>query len=385
MSDDSEELLTGREGNEAAQGWSPMVSADPVPSGDELPNVDPITEDDLSHLKRPAPPEPVERAYYNIETGEEVPEHQSVTAEQAGHDLKTIREQEAKQIDDAAREALSAALDGTEQQPDQPQPETFEPQPELPPDTSAQDDAEIQRLLQNPVLRERVAKEYAQMSAVADYAKNHYTTAATQLSQQVDSLLITSFPELQPFLGNQAQMAGALKMLQEQNPSRWAELQNFTQRAAIVTEHAQRAAQEQRAVVQQRQQEEFQNYAREQDAKAFANTPPAELAQIRNYLYEEGQRAGFSREEINQHWGNNVALRNAHVSELLADGVRYRMAKQGISAQRHNPLKPVMRPGVSESGPSDNSDYASLERQFRGKDLNPKQAADLLIAHRARR
>ena len=138
-------------------------------------------------------------------------------------------------------------------------------------------------------------------------------------------------------------------------------------------------------MVQQRQQQEFQRYAQAEDAKAFANTSPEELKQIRNYLYEEGQRAGFSREQINQHWGNNVALRNAHVSELLADGVRYRMAKQGIAAQRNNPYSLCMRPGVSESGPSDNSDYASLERQFRGKDLNPKQAADLLIAHRARR
>ena len=49
-------------------------------------------------------------------------------------------------------------------------------------------------------LRERVQKEYAQMSAMAEYSRQHYTNAAAQLSQQVDSLLITSFPELQPFL-----------------------------------------------------------------------------------------------------------------------------------------------------------------------------------------
>ena len=70
---------------------------------------------------------------------------------------------------------------------------------------------------------------------------------------------------------------------------------------------------------------------------------------------------------------------------MLTDAVKYRLSKQGITPARANPVQKVMRPGVSESGPSDNNAYASLERQFRGKDLTPKQAADLLIAHRARR
>jgi hypothetical protein len=388
LSEDSEELLTGREGNEAAQGWTQMVPASPV----DIPEPESMTQAELDHFRRPVEadfPEPEVRDYIDGATGEETPSNQSVTPEQAAHDLGNIRAQERAIREQQSNADLAEALDtlhGREQPAqDQPPPESFEPQPELPPDTSAQDDAEIQRLLQNPVLRERVQKEYAQMSTMAEYTRQHYTNAAAQLSQHVDSLLITSFPELQPFLGNQAQMAGALKMLQEQNPSRWAELQNFTQRAAIVTEHAQQAQAEQRAVVQQRQQEEFQRYAQAEDAKAFANTSPEELKQIRNYLYEEGQRAGFSREQINQHWGNNVALRNAHVSELLADGVRYRLARQNIAAHRNNPIPRVQRPGVASDGPSDSGDYASLERQFRGKDLNPRQAADLLIAHRGRR
>ena len=372
----------GLSGNEKRAGYETMPMADPVSSSDDLPTEATMSEDELGHFRRPEPPAPVEREYYHNQTGEQTPENQTVTAEQAAHDIKTARDAEAKQIDDEAREALSRALDGEEQQPDQPQP--FEPQPELPPDTSAQDDAEIQRLLSNPVLRERVQKEYAQMSAMAEYSRAHYANAAAQLAQQVNALAVAQFPELAQF-NNPQQVAAAMTILEKENPERAQEVRDFANRASVVAQHAQQAQAEQRAVVQQRQQEEFQRYAQAEDAKAFANTSPEELKQIRNYLYEEGQRAGFSREQINQHWGNNVALRNSHVSELLADGVRYRMAKQGISAQRRNPLKPVMRPGVSESGPRDNSDYASLERQFRGKDLNPKQAADLLIAHRARR
>ena len=178
--------------------------------------------------------------------------------------------------------------------PEQPQPESFEPQPEtLPPDTSAQDDAEIQRLLSNPVLRERVQKEYAQMSTMAEYTRQHYVNAAAQLAQQVQALSLLQFPELSQFANNPAAMAGAVQMLRQENPTRYAELENFANRAAIVTEQAQRAQAEQRAVVQERQQQEFQRYAQAEDAKAFANTSPEELKQIRTYLYEEAKELDF--------------------------------------------------------------------------------------------
>ena len=203
------------------------------------------------------------------------------------------------------------------------------------------------------------------MSTMAEYTRQHYVNAAAQLAQQVQALSLLQFPELSQFANNPAAMAGAVQMLRQENPTRYAELENFANRAAIVTEQAQRAQAEQRAVVQERQQQEFQRYAQAEDAKAFANTSPEELKQIRTYLYEEGQRAGFSREQINQHWGNNVALRNAAVSELLADGVRYRMAKQGIAAHRNNPIAKVQRPGVASDGPRvHEGDLAAASARF---------------------
>ena len=78
-------------------------------------------------------------------------------------------------------------------------------------------------------------------------------------------------------------------------------------------------------------------------------------------------------------------MRNAYVSELIADGAKWRMSQRALATHRANPIPKVQRPGVASDGPSDNNEYASLERSLRGKDLNPKQAADLLIAHRARR
>jgi hypothetical protein len=69
---------------------------------------------------------------------------------------------------------------------------------------------------------------------------------------------------------------------------------------------------------------------------------------------------------------------------MLKDAVAYRLAQQGVRNAVARPVAKVQRPGVSESGPSDNSEYASLERSFRGQNLTAKQGADLLIASRRR-
>jgi hypothetical protein len=68
----------------------------------------------------------------------------------------------------------------------------------------------------------------------------------------------------------------------------------------------------------------------------------------------------------------------------MADGAKWRASQRSLASHRANPIPKVQRPGSSAETRSDNSEYASLERSFRGKDLSAKQAADLLIAHRAR-
>ena len=388
MSED--ELLTGRAGEEFRQGFTPMpMASTPVERPDDISIESALTEDELSHFKRPEPPAPIERQYQDLETGEERPDNETVPLERAADDLKAIREAEALELQEAQKEALNRALDGEPEE--QLQPETLEPQAESAPlDTSAADDAEIQRLLQNPTLRERVATEIKQHAAVADYARSHYTQAATALSQQVSAMALVQFPELAPFAGNPQQMAGALAMLAKENPARAQEVQNYANQAAMVHDAARQAQVEQQRAMQERQQQEFARYAVAEDTKAFSKTSPEELTQIRNYIFEEGGKLGISREQITQTWNSNVALRSAFVSELAADGVRYRLAQRGIAAHRHNPIAKVQRPGVSDGSrgadPGDAS--AALSRLDRpGGNVGQagiRNAADWLTARRAR-
>jgi hypothetical protein len=59
---DSEELLTGRLGEEFRQGFTPMpLASNPVERPDDISTESVMTEHELSHFKRPEPPAPIER------------------------------------------------------------------------------------------------------------------------------------------------------------------------------------------------------------------------------------------------------------------------------------------------------------------------------------
>jgi hypothetical protein len=160
-------------------------------------------------------------------------------------------------------------------------------------------------------LRERVAAEYQQMASAVEQAKGQYIEAASTVIRQLDALTAVSFPELAFFAGKPQQLAGALQMMAKENPARYAEIQQFAERASMVMERTQRVQAEQQQAMQQQAHAEFNKYAAEQDAKAFAKETPESLAQIRNLLYEDGKKAGYSKADIEQAWNTIPALRNA--------------------------------------------------------------------------
>jgi hypothetical protein len=115
---ENSELLTGRASNEAAQGWSEMVSADPIPKED--PGLY-LNDPSVKHLSRPEQPaEPEEREYYGAD-GKPTPEHQSVSPEQAARDLTNIRNTEREALQAERNRELDEALRTHEAgQPEQP-------------------------------------------------------------------------------------------------------------------------------------------------------------------------------------------------------------------------------------------------------------------------
>jgi hypothetical protein len=110
---DQDEQKYGLEGIEQAQGYEPMQMA--VPDPDPEPAFD--TDSALAkHLERPAPPEPVERTYSDVQTGEATPDNQTVELKRAATDIASAREQERLEVQKEANSDLHAALDYLQQE-----------------------------------------------------------------------------------------------------------------------------------------------------------------------------------------------------------------------------------------------------------------------------
>ena len=83
--------------------------------------------------------------------------------------------------------------------------------------------------------------------------------------------------------------------------------------------------------------------------------------------------------------GATEFVRSAAFQKMLHQSIKYELASRAVTEAKSNPIPKVQRPGANVEPRGDDSSYATLERSLRGQSLNPKQAADLLIAHRARR
>jgi hypothetical protein len=411
MSEDTEQKF-GLEGVEQSQGWTPMVSADPVPKED--PGID-LNDPSIKHLSRPEPAEPETREYFGAD-GEPTPENQSVTPEQAARDLGNIREQERQAKADQDAADLRFALDQLPpdgQQPQQPtqSPEAPQPdEPQLSPDELqlegldddarrafaeskfAEADQALEEVLKQPLVREKLESEFnavrTQAAEAVHAVKTHYDAAISQLGQEIGVVTAALITEIAGMNAEQAR--GALAVVARTNPARMEQINQLASRLQgavnLTQQHQmqqQQVAQQQAQDQQRRAQEEFQRYAQAEDAKALAKETPESLNQIRSLLYEDGKKAGYSRADIDRAWNSVPALRNSFVSELIADGAKWRLAQRGITRARSNPVPQVQRPGVATSEPRDDSEASHLQGRF---NLNPSRelGAALIAARRGR-
>jgi hypothetical protein len=403
---ESEELLTGREGIEASQGYTPMPEPTPSETADE-----PLRDDLVRHIDRPNQPEPVERVYQDADgSGRRRDEHETVPVQRASDDLAAIREQEKAELEKQHNAELNEALNYLKAQVEAPagqpqqaqpaeaqqqQPEIEQPQPELDPEQAQQQiaeaDREIEKFLANPAVRSRVEFELAQVqqqaAAQVQAAQTAYTQAVTANAVAALGVLTAQFPEFAGMSG--AQLEGALKV---SNPQRAEAFRNLVgQVNTVVGAYQQQAAQQQQqqqalhAQQYERAQDTFRQYAAEQDARVMANDPPETVAAIRHAFVAEAKAAGISEKELATVNNTNSAMRHSFVQNLLADGMRYRLAQRSVSRAVNRPVPQVQRPGVSQPSNGDDSAYASLERQLRGKELSAKQAAELVMARRVAR
>ena len=107
------------------------------------------------------------------------------------------------------------------------------------------------------------------------------------------------------------------------------------------------------------------------------NETPETRKAIESALIEGAGREGIDKEQLIQIWNSNPVARHSFFQNLIADGMKYRLAQRNIPRAVARPVAHVQRPGVSEPA-ADRSAYADLERQYRGRSLTPKEAAALV-------
>jgi hypothetical protein len=298
--------------------------------------------------------------------------------QKAADDLAATRRTEAEAVEAESKRLLTEALD--EQPAQQPQPESIEPQPEAVPEaptgreTWHPVDQKIGQFLESdPAIAERIQSSYAQVvqqsQAHVDQVRQVYAAATNQLAQEINIVTAALIPEIVGMSPEEAR--GTMAVIAKNDPARAQQIANFANRvqgAVNLTQqhqHQQQQAQQQQAEFQQRQAAEaFQKYAAAEDAKALAKETPESLTKIRNLLYEDGKKAGYSKADIDQAWGSVPALRNAFVSELIADGAKWRMAQRSLRDNAVRKVPTVQRPGASTDARQDHGDVAVASSRF---------------------
>jgi hypothetical protein len=269
----SEELLTGREGIEASQGYVPGDMAGDAPP--EAP-IDSTTL--LDPLREIAPEEPITEVKVQDEFGNERPENETLTAEQAARGLAGYRNKNADAIEAGLKEAIASEADElrgvkSPEQPEQtPQPEQHQPSEQIP-----GVDPEVQAALSNPKVlsllqnyEQQVNQQVAAHAAQYEQARTEFANGLRQ-NAALSVAAVLAIPELAGI--GLDQIPTALQIIQKQSPERAQQIATQINRAQQVVGQMQAmAAQEQQRQVQQ-YQAQWDQFAKAEDDKFDALMP----------------------------------------------------------------------------------------------------------------
>jgi hypothetical protein len=237
----------------------------------------------------------IERAFHDgQDLTRAAPGNRTVSAEFAADSLKALRADENALVQAEINAATAKAVDDLRDQTpevataEQPQPE---PQPELQPEYAPpESNPELDRLLQALPVEGRAPFldnynqiiQQAQYQASAQYGEALQRAAAVEqrLHQGVQQAgqiaiagLLVAFPELSGINDN-AQLAGAIQMLQKTNPQRAEQLERHvskvTQTINLAQQQAAQEQQRQHAVAQQQRQQQQEAWQRYSEAARYA-------------------------------------------------------------------------------------------------------------------
>jgi hypothetical protein len=387
----------------------PEPAPDPEPFGSNHTEIERAAEELSS--SRAERNQVVERQFHDGQDFTKVaPGNKTVSPEYAADKLKEIRELEQQvegwDRDAALQKEIDALRAGDAQQPTvQPQPAELQPQAEYAPPAEP---SELDVLLAPlpPEQRQHFVSTFNQMVDSARHqnaqqyeaavqqvygVQQQYEAAVAQTLLAAEASALAPFPELHGIPRDQVQ--AVVQHIARTDPEKYRRIswhvQTVKELAANQLQVAQTALQQQQAAQQQQRAQaaqQFQQWAAAEDSKVdkllAAETPERRLA-ITQEAAAILREDGLTDAQIQYMWQNDTTFRSAPAQKMLMREAKARLAERGIRAARVAPVPHVVRPGVSE-GAVDRSAYADLERQFRGQPLTPKQAAQLVIARRAR-
>ncbi|MCS3449537.1 hypothetical protein M2222_001642 [Bradyrhizobium elkanii] len=351
------EPLTGQAGLEHDAGWKPLLKEQAGDAAlDERQGAEELTarrEDDAE----PTPITLVDREA--LERGEIKPLDDpdgeirtSLTPEWAAAELTTYREGLA-QIDQEVADAELLAEVGAEQPLDQsakPDPAQAETTPEQQ-SATAQEQA-IQWLEDHPEAHAALSEHIQQSTAAADQARAAYVQqldGALAIARQVTFALI---PELNG-VTDATHAASVLSAIQQQNPQRFAQIQQLDRK----TGQLMAAAQNERHVASQRELQAVHAYNAEQErvyAQRYGTVDRATGESVRSYL----QGLGATNEDL-------AALSQTRLpvwaQRALIDAAQMEQVRNAPKAVVKHDLPPVQRPGVARApGEARQTDLAAL-------------------------
>jgi hypothetical protein len=410
-----EQQSFGEESVQAHQGWREMEVANPVKVDDGLAEYGPDlagiqgAADELTRSRdaaqtakegRPVDTERFYRHQGGPKAGERMPEQESITAEQAAHDLTVARNQDESTKDWDERNELQRLIDEargnvTSEQLLAEPPPVFDlqqqPQPEQPQpvqDTQLSDHERMTKVLQeNPQL-------LAGVQAYVEQANAQYQAAITHNAHVAAAALVSNFPELQNLQPHE--IGTAIQVIAQRDGPRAQQIVNFIERIEPLTRQAVQVQQQQ----QQRQVAAYQQWEANNRAQ-FQQAAKQHDAAYENWCKQEGLsqkdqeairqeafailREGGNDEAIANAWNSNWAFRSATAQITLAEAARARLARRGAESKRYRPVPAVQRPGSPEARiPEGDIHLGRLEKRLDSIG-SVKAAAELLIAQRARR
>jgi hypothetical protein len=377
----SEELLTGKEGIEASQGYVEMPPA--VPESASVP--DDISLDTTVEERAAAEVAITPRAYVDTRDGSPRPDNETVELDRAVKDIGERRAEEFKLLEQLKDQQLRDRLEGLKSQlgaevnkanagewtrtaedidalpiaqqiaelealraQQQAQQQT-QPQPGEQPQPVDQD---LTKLLQdNPRLIEAINNQRVQ-----DWQGAHQTIAAAERWIQDSALQATAgvfvaWPELQNISAQELPVA--LNLMQRQNPERHAQVMRHIAGIQGMLEQSRYVQQQQQQRAQQQYQQQWNQFSAEEDSKFVSRNPEMADAQtaaaVTHKAVDYLKQIGFSDDDLSRSWGGAASWspRDARVQQVIMDALKYRQAVAAVPQARRNAPARVMKPGAS--------------------------------------